>query len=29
MSRWIEQTDLQLDRERSRRGKRDDNSSDA
>jgi hypothetical protein len=29
MSRWIEQTDLQLHRERSRRGKRDDNSSDA
>jgi hypothetical protein len=29
MSRWIEQTDLHLGRERSRRGKRGDNSSDA
>jgi hypothetical protein len=29
MSRWIEQTDLQLDRERSRRGVRGDNNSDA
>jgi hypothetical protein len=29
MSRWIEQTDLQLDQERSRRAERGDNESDA